>query len=74
MGESHPDVAMALGALGELYQLSGRYTEAEPLLRKALTLREQVLGAQHFFLALHLARLSRLYQDEGRYHEAQQIQ
>ena len=73
-GPQHAQVAAALGNLGELYQVSGRYEEAEPLLRRALAQREQALGADHVFLVPYLTRLARLLLEQGRYHEAQELQ
>ena len=32
-GQNHPEVGVALNNLAELYRLTGRYTEAEPLFK-----------------------------------------
>jgi tetratricopeptide (TPR) repeat protein len=45
LGPEHPDVAQSLNNLGELYRIQGRYAEAEPLLKRALAIRERVLGS-----------------------------
>ncbi len=40
-------MAYPLHGLALLYEKQGRYTEAEPLYRRALHIREQVLGPEH---------------------------
>jgi Flp pilus assembly protein TadD len=46
-GHEHPDVATPLNNLAFLYRLQGRYTEAEPLYKRALEIFEKVLGSDH---------------------------
>jgi uncharacterized protein YjiS (DUF1127 family) len=43
----HPDVAQSLNNLAGLYRNWGRYTEAELLLQRALTIAEQVFASTH---------------------------
>ena len=38
----HPDIAISLTNLGVLYRDKSRYSDAEPLLRLAPTIREKV--------------------------------
>lgn len=45
--EDDPRLPAALNNLGVLYQRQGRYDEAEPLHRRALELREKILGTEH---------------------------
>ena len=40
-GPSHSQVASALDSLGTLYRRQGRFTEAEPYLKRALAIRER---------------------------------
>jgi hypothetical protein len=40
-------VAATLNHLATLYHAQERYTEAEPLMQRALTIREQRLGLNH---------------------------
>ncbi|KAB8318275.1 tetratricopeptide repeat protein, partial [Tolypothrix campylonemoides VB511288] len=47
LGEEHPDVASSYNNLALLYSSQGRYTEAEPLLLKALEIAERSLGDNH---------------------------
>ncbi|MBE3035878.1 MAG: tetratricopeptide repeat protein [Candidatus Atribacteria bacterium] len=46
-GPDHPDVATSLNKLAELYRAQGRYSEAEPLYKRALAIAEKTLGAHH---------------------------
>ncbi len=41
----HPLTSISLNNLGELYSAQERYDEAEPLLRRALHIREVSLGS-----------------------------
>jgi CHAT domain-containing protein len=46
-GENNPFFAKATADLGWFYRANTRYAEAEPLLTKALAIREQTLGIDH---------------------------
>lgn len=46
-GENNPFFAKATADLGRFYRTTARYGEAEPLLTKALAIREQTLGVDH---------------------------
>jgi hypothetical protein len=41
LGLDHPDVVRSLDDLAELYQALGRSAEAEPLMKRALAIREK---------------------------------
>ena len=69
----HPDTAMSLNNLAMLYQIQGKYLEAEPLLRRALEIYEQQLGADHPDTAMSLNNLAMLYQTQGKYLEAEPL-
>lgn len=47
LGSRHLLVAQSLNNLGSLLMASGQYTRAEPMLRNALSVREQALGTDH---------------------------
>ena len=47
LGLEHPNLAIRLNNLAFLYQVQGRYTEAEPLYRRSLGIFEKVLGKGH---------------------------
>ena len=40
LGADHPDTAASLNDLAGLYYAQGRYSEAEPLLKRSLAIRE----------------------------------
>jgi tetratricopeptide (TPR) repeat protein len=65
------NTAHSLNNLSSLYQAQGRYAEAEPLLRRAISICEQQLGPEHPITALSLNNLSSLYQAQGKYTEAE---
>jgi CHAT domain-containing protein/Tfp pilus assembly protein PilF len=62
--------AQAMSLLGVLYTALGRFTDAEPLHRRALVLREAVLPAGHPDIAAALHNLAALYHAQGRLDEA----
>lgn len=47
LGTDHPEVATDLNNLALLLQAQNKYTESEPLLRRAVQIFETVLGASH---------------------------
>jgi tetratricopeptide (TPR) repeat protein len=65
------DLATCLNWLAELYDSQGRYGEAEPLLVRSLSIREQQLGTNHPHVATSLNNLAELYDSQGRYGEAE---
>ena len=66
-------VATSLNNLAELYRSQGRYSEAEPLLKRSLLIREEQLGADHPDTATSLNNLAGLYESQGRYSEAEPL-
>lgn len=51
----------------------GRYSEAEPLYKRALSIREQQLGIDHTDVAANLNNLGLLYWQQGKYEEAEPL-
>jgi tetratricopeptide (TPR) repeat protein len=51
LGQNHPTVADDLTALAAVYIAQHRYTEAKPLLNRALTIYENVYGANNLLVA-----------------------
>ena len=67
------DEAVALETkVGELYQ-AGKFSEAIPLARRALAIREKVRGPDHPAVAGPLNDLGMLYTSQGRYADAEQV-
>ena len=67
LGATHPETAVSLNTLTELYMEQGRYEEAEPLLKRAISIREEQLGATHPEMATSVNILAELYMVQGRY-------
>jgi tetratricopeptide (TPR) repeat protein/transcriptional regulator with XRE-family HTH domain len=73
LGPEHPDFALSLNYLGNLYRQTCRYAEAEPAYRRSLTIRKRVLGPDHRDVAQSMNNLAALYWDQGRYAEAEPL-
>jgi tetratricopeptide (TPR) repeat protein len=61
LGPEHPDVALSLCSLAELYQHEGRYAEAEPLYKQAVTISQNALGPAHPNTAYESQKLGSMY-------------
>ncbi len=73
LAQRHPEVAASLNNLAILYADQGRYAEAEPLYKRALAIKEKVLGPEHVDFATTLDSLASLYADQGRFAEAEPL-
>ena len=73
LGPDHPDVAVSLNNLAELYRAQGRYAEGEPLHKRALTIREKALGPNHPDVALSLNNLAGINHAQGRYSDEEPL-
>ena len=60
-GPQDPRLATSLYNLALVYGNQGKYTEAEPLYRRSLAIREKALGAEHLDVAHSLNNLALLY-------------
>src|SRR5262249_52767597 len=69
-GKDHPLVATVLHNLATLYRVQGRYDQAEPLLQRALQIRQARLGKDHPLVALSLGQLAGLYTLQQRWDKA----
>jgi tetratricopeptide (TPR) repeat protein len=72
-GADDPRLATSLNSLGELYRAQGQHVEAEPLLKRALELREEILDSDDPHLAQSLNNLAALYAAQGRFAEAEPL-
>ncbi len=68
-----PEFATSLSWLGSAYQSQGRYTEAEPLFKRCLDIREKKLGPDHPDVAKSLINLAALFRTQGRYADAEPL-
>ncbi|KHJ97088.1 hypothetical protein OESDEN_02941 [Oesophagostomum dentatum] len=80
-GHDHPDVATMLNILAlvaatlnnlaVLYGKRGKFKDAEPLCKRALEIREKVLGHDNPDVAKQLNNLALLCQNQGKYEEVE---
>ena len=70
LGPAHPDVAISLARLGNLYREKGQYGRAEPLLTRALAIEEKARGPEDAYVGRALNDLGLLYKDRGDYARA----
>jgi CHAT domain-containing protein len=59
--------------MANLYEDQGRYTDAEPLHKRALAIHEKALGPDHPNVAASLNNLAALYDGQGRYADAEPL-
>src|SRR3989442_8199182 len=52
---------------------SGKFSEAVPLVQRALAIQEKILGPEHPDVAASLDNLAGLYRDQGKYAEAEPL-
>ncbi len=67
---SFPEATRLLNGAGYYLYEHAQYSEAEPLLERALAIREKVLGAEHPDTALSFNNLAALYRSQGKYEQA----
>jgi tetratricopeptide (TPR) repeat protein/transcriptional regulator with XRE-family HTH domain len=68
-----PEAAELLDRVGTYLQEMGFYRSGEPLYAQALSIREQVLGAQHLVTTESLNNLAIIYFRQGKYRQAQPL-
>jgi tetratricopeptide (TPR) repeat protein len=66
-------LSLTLDRLGEICFTEKRYTEAEPLFRRSLALRESTLGFEHPDVATSLTHLFTLCYVQGRFDDAEPL-
>jgi tetratricopeptide (TPR) repeat protein len=74
LGDRHPDTAIDLNNLTELYRSQGKYEQAEPLYQRALVLLEEWLGGRHPTTLIVRSNYAGLLRDVGRAAEAEQVE
>ena len=70
-GVNHVSYAIALASLADVYWRQGKYAEAEALYKRAVVIREKVLGKDHSDVADYLNNLGVILNDQGKYAEAE---
>jgi tetratricopeptide (TPR) repeat protein len=73
LGDSHPDVARDLNALGALYHLAGRYHDAADACQRALAAFEDCYGPDHFEVAMTCANLAAVRGDQRQFAAAEAL-
>lgn len=63
--------ARLMDTIGTVYCKLGLYTDSEPLLRKALEIREEHLGKENLQVAESFFSIAVLYEQKGKYKEAE---
>jgi tetratricopeptide (TPR) repeat protein len=71
LGPEHTDTATSLNNLALLYKNQGKYEQAEPLIKRALAIRERVLGPDHPDTAISLHWLAYIYSNQGKYEQSE---
>jgi tetratricopeptide (TPR) repeat protein len=72
-GSGHLDLAFGLEMLAELYEVSQNPQDAEPYVRRALTIREVEQGANHLETARTINNLAAVLEKRGEYTEAEAL-
>ncbi|MDH3669747.1 MAG: tetratricopeptide repeat protein [Gammaproteobacteria bacterium] len=73
MGPEDPRLALSLNNLALVYHAQGRYDEAEPVYKRAISITERALGPDHPNLAASLGNLAELYRTQKKYVEAEPL-
>ena len=72
-GPDHPNVALSLSNLAELYEALEEYAEAEQLYKRSLEILEKEFGQDSPFLVNTLWNMASLYNNIGREDEARRM-
>jgi tetratricopeptide (TPR) repeat protein len=72
-GPAHPEVASKMAELAALYRAQGRYSDAEGLYTRALTIQRNALRAEHPDVIRTMRELAEVYRAEGRLNEADDL-
>jgi tetratricopeptide (TPR) repeat protein len=69
----HPDVAIAINSLADIYTDKGEYANADLLYRRSLASREKTLDKDHPDIGASLYSIAMLYHVQGKYVEAEPL-
>ena len=70
LGPEHPEVAVSLYSLANMYSRKHEHAAAEPLLRRALRIREKAFGSEHPLVADTLDHLAMICASQSNVSEA----
>ncbi|MFD2902280.1 tetratricopeptide repeat protein, partial [Klebsiella pneumoniae] len=71
MGPEHPDTLTSVSSLGSVLQRQGKFEEAEAMHRRALEMREKVLGSEHPDTLASVGNLGLALQPQGKFEKAE---
>ncbi|CBJ32852.1 NB-ARC and TPR repeat-containing protein-likely pseudogene [Ectocarpus siliculosus] len=69
--EATEAVARSCGSVGFLFNIQGKYAEAEPLYERSQAIQEKVFGPKHQVVATLLNNRAALFERQGKYTEAE---
>ena len=72
-GPNHPNVALSLSNLAELYEIQKEYAKAEQLYKRSLEILGKAFGQDDPYLVPTLLNMESLYNNTGRKNEAQKM-
>ena len=72
-GPDHPNVALSLSNLAELYEAQREYAKAESLYKRSLEIMEKAFSQDDPFLVPILLNMASLYNNIGRENEAHRM-
>jgi tetratricopeptide (TPR) repeat protein len=73
LGNLHPSVTQTINDLAFLYQVMGKWTESEALMREAMELDIKMLGEEHPNISTNWYSLGSLLHKTGKYDEAEEL-
>ena len=74
LGPEHPDTLSTMNNLAALYEVEGKYTQAEAMDTQIIEIRRRVLGPEHPDTLRSMMNLAFVYSDEGKYAQAEALQ
>lgn len=73
LGRDHPVVSDTLNLLAEVFHAYDKYSDADPLYKRALAIREKAYGPEHKEVSMILDSLAALYFDQGKCADAEAL-
>ena len=73
LGPNHPDVAVSLNGLVNVWRKQGKLAEAEPVAKRGLEIREKALGPNHPDVATSVNNLAIIWWEQGKTAEAEAL-
>ena len=74
LGQEHEETLRSMGMVGSVYNLGGRWKEAEELEVQVMKTSKRVLGEEHPDTLSSMANLAATYWNQGRWKEAEELE